>query len=444
MGAANGPLRRHLERNLGISGLLVAFVTVDAVATAIVFSLLSLTWLGIAISVVSLGLAIVGYRAASSSRLRLSLLAVLVFLLLLLPQALLIAEQPPFAAVIDGVLLNDAAADRLSKGENPYQRDYLDTRMRAFYLSDVPVNFGLSRYVYMPGMMLLDVPVRLASGGRANFSWLFLLGLPALAAAAVSVGRTALEREAALISVTLSPLFLADYFYLLNDLFFLSAALAAVGMIRRRRFIAAGLLAGVSLDLKQQAVLFLPLLAIYAIRHLRAAEMLRLGISAAAAVTVVVVPFLAWDPRAFLAGTLGFFYGSGVDSYPIRGVGLQGLLLRAGLIQNRWAAFPGALIQVPVMVLTIAVAARRLWRRWTWTGYWGWTGVMAAVAFFLGRVLSPNYLDLVLILLTLALTSALVNSAPGTAIGGEVDGPAGDRGEVGAPVLDNPRHLPAT
>ncbi len=433
-----------LRSHLGISGLLVAFVAVDAVGTAIVFQLLSLTWLGLAVAASAVGLAIAGYRAAGSPKVRLAVLGGLVFLLLLLPQAILIAEQPPFAAVIDGVLLNDAAADRLLHGENPYLRDYLDTRMRAFYLSDVPVNFGLSRYVYMPGMMLLDVPVRLASGGRANFSVLFLIGLPALFAAAWSVGRTALEREGAIISVALNPLFELDYFYLLNDLFFLSAALAAVGMIRRGRFVLGGVLIGVAVDLKQQAVLFLPLLALHAVRNLSRGDIGRLATSAAVALAIVVLPFLAWDPRAFLAGTAGFFYGSGVDSYPIRGIGLQGLLLRAGVIHNRWAPFPSALVQVPGMLAILALAGRQLWRRWSWTGFWAWTGGLAAAAFGLGRVLSPNYLDLVLILFALAFTSALVDRSPGDAVSREIDGPPGDRGEKGTFAHHDARHLPAT
>lgn len=416
---------------------------VDAVGTAIVFELLSLAWLGLAAAALAIGLALAGYGLARSPRTRLAVLGALIFLLLLLPQTVLIVKQPPFAALIDGVLLNDAAADRLLHGENPYVGDYLDTRMRAFYLSDVPVNFGLSRYVYMPGMLLLDVPVRALGGDRANFSWLFLLGLPALAAAALSVGRTALEREAAVIAVALNPLFELDYFYQLNDLFFLSAALAAIGMLRRGRYLLGGVFAGLALDLKQQAVLFVPLLTIYVLRRLRAAEQVRLLVAGLVTVAVVVLPFLLWDARAFLAGTAGFFYGSGVDSYPIRGIGLQGLLLRAGVIHNRWDAFPAALIQVPVVLAVLALTGSRLWHRWSWAGYWAGTGLLAAAAFALGRVLSPNYLDLVLILFTLALTSVLVDGSPAVPVRGVEDRSAGEGGEVAGAAGDQPRNLTA-
>ena len=157
--------------------------------------------------------------------------------------------------------------------------------------------------------------------------------------------------------MTLNPLFQLDYFYLLNDLFFLAPALAGVGMLRRGRPIAAGALLGLSLGMKQQAILFLPLLAGVRPAPPRAPRpVFRLAAAGTLVLGVIVLPFLAWDPRAFLAGTAGFFYGSGVDSYPIRGIGLQGILLPAGVIGNRWDSFPSAQIQVPLLVIALVLA----------------------------------------------------------------------------------------
>jgi Glycosyltransferase family 87 len=427
-----------------VSGLLLAFVVVDAIGAAVVFGLLGLTWLGVFVAAFSVLVAIRGYlRANSSPRERLVTLGALLFLLLFLPQLLLVAAQPPNAPIIDGALLNDAAADRLLSGHDPYVGDFLNTPMRAFYLSDVPVNFGLARYVYMPGMALIDVPIRLLHSDRANFSWLFLPGLLALAAAAWSLGRSRVEKEAALIVVTLNPLFQLDYLYLLNDLFFLAPALAGVGMLRRGRVVWAGVLLGLALAMKQQAILFLPLLAIYGLFHLQRRELLKLAAAGAAVLAVTVLPFLLWNPGAFLAGTAGFFYGSGVDAYPIRGLGLQGILLRLGVIGNRWDYFPSAQVQLPLFVILLALALRDLRRRWSWTRFWGWLGGEAFIAFAFGRVLSPNYLDLVVTLLLLALASALVGENPLGAATREVDRSPGGGGEVAVPGGNDPGHLPA-
>lgn len=439
----DAPLVTVLRRYLRIGGLLLAFVAVDAVGVAVVFDFFGLLWLGVVVAGVAFLIAAFGFREGTSNRLRAGAIAVLILLLLFLPQVLLIVAQPPNAPIIDGALLNDVAADRLLSGHDPYIGDFLNTPMRAFYLSDVPVNFGLSRFVYMPGMALLDVPLRLLHSDRANFSWLFLPALLALAAAAWSIGRGTAEKQAAVVVITLNPLFQLDYFYLLNDLFFLAPALAGVGMLRRGRPLAAGALLGLSLGMKQQAVLFLPLLALYALRHLERRDQLRLAAAGALVVGVIVLPFLAWDPKAFLAGTAGFFYGSGVESYPIRGLGLQGILLRVGFIGNRWDSFPSAQIQVPLLAIALVLAIRDLRRSWSWAHYWAWLGLEALIVFAFGRVLSPNYLDLVVTFLLLAVASALVGESPGRAVEGDVEGTARDGGPVGVVAEHDPGHLPA-
>jgi hypothetical protein len=432
-----------LRRNLGIGGLLLAFVAVDAVGVAIVFDFFNLFWLGVLLAAVAVATAVFGFREGTSSRVRAGALALLILLVLLVPQLLLIVAQPANAPIIDGALLNDVAADRLLSGHDPYVGDFLNTPMRAFYLSDVPVNFGLSRFVYMPGMALLDVPLRLLHSDRANFSWLFLPGLLALAAAAWSIGRSTAEKQAALAVVTLNPLFQLDYYYLLNDLFFLAPALAGVGMLRRGRPLAAGALLGLSLGMKQQAVLFLPLLAFYAVRHLERRDQVRLAAAGALVAGVIVLPFLAWDPKAFLAGTAGFFYGSGVDSYPIRGIGLQGILLSLGVIPNRWDTFPSAQIQVPLLVIALALAFRDLRRRWSWSHFWAWLGLEALIVFAFGRVLSPNYLDLVVTFLLLAVVSGLVGEAPVGAVARGIDRSSGEGRVVNLVAEDEPGDLPA-
>jgi hypothetical protein len=409
----------------------------------LVFDFFRVLWLGVLVAVIAVAAALFGFREGTSARVRTTTLALLILLLLFLPQLLLIVAQPPNAPIIDGVVLNDVAADRLLSGHDPYVGDYLNTAMRAFYISDVPVNFGLSRFVYMPGMALLDVPLRMLHSDRANLSWLYLPALLALAAGAWTIGRSAAEKQAAVIVVTLNPLFQLDYFYLLNDIFFLAPALAGVGMLRRGRPLAAGALLGLSLGMKQQAVLLLPLLALYAVRHMERRDLLRLVGAGTLVVGIIVLPFVAWDPKAFLAGTAGFFYGSGVDHDPIRGLGLQGSLLRAGVVDNRWAPFPSAQIQVPLLVITLAFAVRDLYRRWSWVGFWAWLGLESLIVFIFGRVLAPNYIDLVLTFFLLAFASALVGDAPVGAVQRDVEGTAADGRPVGDAAEHDTGHLPA-
>src|SRR5437588_2273018 len=251
-------------------------------------------------------------------------------------------------------------------------------------------------------------------------------------------------KQATLFAIVLSPIFQEDYLYLLNDVFFLAPALAGIAFLRRNRPLAAGAMLGLSLAMKQQAVLFLPLLALYALLNLDRRGQLRMAAGFAAVLAVIVGPFLLWDPKAFVSGTAAFFYGSGVNSYPIRGIGLQGLLLREGVIPNRWDAFPTAQIQIPLLAIVLVLAARDLRRGWRWPRFWFWLGVEGLTVFWFGRVLAPNYLDLCLAFFLIGLASALVGDAPAAdAVGREVDGTAGLGRPEAAIAEHDPSHLPA-
>ena len=375
-------------------------------------------WLVVPLGVAAL-VAVAAYRAQP----RLAL-AALVALLFLIPQALLILVRGADAPVQDSVLLTDAAAGRLLQGIDPYGHDYIDAAaLRRFWAPEIPVNPLLAHYPYPPGLILLAAPLHAAGLGAA---WLWLPAFAALGLAAyLAAGR------AGVVAVTLNPLLLLDYLSLLSDVFFLAAALAAVGLLRRRRALVAGLLVGVALALKQTAVVLLPALALLAWRERR---LLQVAAAAAAALMVLVLPFLLWSPGAFVTDTATYFYGSGVDAFPIRGPGLPGLLLTAGVIPSRWAAFPSALLQAPVLALVLLAGGLGLRRRFSWPALWLWSAAVALVLFFLGRTLAPNYLTLIAVLATLAAASAVEDLDPGVpAVGRAVDRSPSDAGVEGVP-----------
>jgi hypothetical protein len=312
----------------------------------------------------------------------------------LLPQAALLIGRPPTAPVQDGLLITDAAARRLIHGLSPYGHDYIDDpALRAFWITELPVNPLLAHYIYPPGMILLTVPLALAGLSAA---WLWLPGPLALAGGAwLAAGR------AGAVAVALSPLLLLDSLYLFNDLFFLAAGLAAAGLLLRGRAWEAAVLAAAALLLKQVALILLPALALLAWR-LGPRRAALFGAATVAIVLLVLAPFLAWSPHGFLADTGAYFYGSGVDAFPIRGPGLPGLLLSAGALPSRWAGFPSAALQFVVLVPLLGAGWVYLRRRTAGAGIWLWTAAIALALFFLGRTLAPNYVTVAAVLLTLS------------------------------------------
>ena len=400
---------------LRTSDLFLVFAAVDALMVSIV-AVSAGTWMLAPVVIAAFLIAFAVYARLPRARLAMAWLLVLV--LFVLPQVALIAGRPPHSPVNDGVLITDAAAQRLLHGADPYGHDYIDTATRSFYLPEVPVSFSLGHYVYMPLMILLAVPVEYLSRGALSFAWMWIPALPLVAAAAQSLGRSAGERVGAVTAVALNPVLLFDYLYLLNDVFFLVPAIGAMAAAYRRRPLLSGLLFGVALGVKQQAILFLPFLLLLHLRSPRR-DGFRFGIAAAVVVLAVVLPFLAWNPGAFLADTAGFFYGSGVDNFPIRGVGLAGMLLAVGVIPNRWAAYPAVVIQLLVTAPVLWLAIRNLRRgRGTadwWPRVWLWLGAVALAVFATGRVLAPNYLDLAVVLLTIAFALSIEDELPAPA-----------------------------
>ena len=370
-----------------LSDLVLAFVLADLLIASAVLWLARQPLLAVGVGVVG-GLALLAYLRGGGER----WLWVLTFVLVALPVAALIALRPSDAPVQDSILLADAAAGRLLHGLDPYGHDYVDSApLRAFWLPEIPVNPLLAHFPYPPGMILAAVPLR-AAGLSAAWLWPPALLLAALAARA-AVGR------AGLVAVGLSPLLLLDGLALFNDVLFLAAGLAAWALLQRDRALAAGIAAGIALCLKQPAlILAAPLLWL----AWRRRSLPRFVAGGALLTAVVVGPFLVANAAAFVSDTATYFYGSGVDSFPIRGPGLEGLLLAAGAIPSRWAPYPAALVQLPVLAAVLLIGWLRLGGR-----PWLWAALVGAVLFGLGRTLAPNYVTVVGVLLSLEVASAL-------------------------------------
>lgn len=315
-------------------------------------------------------------------------------LLAMLPLGVLTASRVPHGPVHDSVLMSEAAAQRLLDGHSPYGHDYVDSLARAFYIPEVPANFGLAHYVYPPASFLIDVPIRwlAAHGLDIDFAWAYLPALGLVLLAAAWLGRDRSERIAVMAAAALSPLFLFDYLNLINDVFFWAPLLAALAATRRRHFWMAGAFLGLALCFKQTAVLLAPFLFLMAVRQ-DGRSLLGMLAMAASVAALLVGPFLLAEPRGMITDLAGFFYGSGVDSYPVRGDGLAGLALKAGVLASRWDSFPTAIGQLVVALPLLGVGLVRLWRKPSWPALFAWAALFSLAVFFCGRVLAPNYLD---------------------------------------------------
>jgi hypothetical protein len=400
-------LSEYLHPKFGLTAVVVLFVVVD---TGLAIDQRP-PWVAAAI-IAAAGFCTLRYAGAESHRGRLLWLAGLIGVLILLPELGKIAAQGPNAIVHDGIMFTDAAADRLVHGLDPYGHDYVDSaQVRRAYVFEAPVNWGLGHYVYPPGMILLDVPLRLLRSPLVNMTWLWPPALVGLCLAAYHLGRNDFERTASVVAVVLNPGFLIFFSQHYNELIMLIPALAAIGYARRGRAVTAGILLGLALCLKQSAVIFFPLTLFLIYRVGGWSALARQGMATALTAAAVLVPFVVWAPGAFIQDAAGFFFGSGTYSDPIRGYGLTGILYHLGVIPNQWSPFPSGVIELTFLLPITAAALLHLYRSFRWSAFWLWMAAEALAVFFFGRLMAPNYFQLVVTFISLGLLVRLPHDA---------------------------------
>jgi hypothetical protein len=146
------------------------------------------------------------YLRSASKRMQLLVLGAVIALAMVLPQALVVVREGRDAVVHDGILLTDAAADRLLRGQDPYGHDYIDSAaVRRFFVFEAPVNWGLGHYVYPPGPILVDTPLRLLFGSASNLTWLWPALVIPLGVVAYWLGEPSRRGQLFVIAVLLNP-----------------------------------------------------------------------------------------------------------------------------------------------------------------------------------------------------------------------------------------------
>jgi len=364
------------------------------------------------LATVSTGLGLLGALVALWCRRRqLTALLVLTVLAVGLPAAMLITVRAATGVPLlmhDGAYQTEEAMRALLQGRDPYGLDYSQTSMRRWhwYVNE-PLDPSLFRYVYYPLTFLAALPgYGLANAAGAFFDFRVLL---LLAAAGCAVAVLALPWRWEWRYVLLAAIFLDPLFFLpqgRNDILFLAAVVGGTLALARRRPLAGAWAFGVALAFKQFAIFYLPLLAAALLspraRHGlttrgKAGALVGLGLP----LFVTALPFLVWQPAAFLTDTAGHVTGTVAGSYPIRGYGLSALLLALHVFPNNAAYFPFGLLQLAVAVPLLGWGLRRVWRRPTYDRVLQAAIVVLAAALFCSRYLNDNHLAVLLALAVL-------------------------------------------
>ena len=319
-----------------------------------------------------------------------------------------------------GVVQLPLAIDRILAAESPYGADYSNTILaREAHVSSFWDERGgnpiLHHHAYLPGTHFVMLPFLLAS--RAAFGGfdpravtLVFYALVALLAARLPA--SAEERLAAAGIAALNPLVYWHQIFGANDLVFVAMVLGAVLFARQGRGVASGALLGLACATKQLAWPFAPflLVALTGARTfggLAAAwrRFLRPLAVAGLVFLVVVLPVAALDFRAFWGDIVAYNVGlPGADNYPLGGTpgfGFANYLLYFGRVSSLRDYFPFSIFYVLLVPLGFLLLRAQLRDgRPEWALATGGTALLASLYF--SRVVHPNYLVPIAVLLPLA------------------------------------------
>jgi len=325
--------------------------------------------------------------------------AAVVVALLVLPGVLLqvgLREgTAPWFHVNDSTQQIDIAGELVRDGETPYGYDYRFTGLERFYALDGSVSpqtrdtqVALRHFAYFPGTPLTAAAWGVMPEPFDDYRVLVaLLTLAALPAALLFRGPLGV-RLALGAALAASPLAVRAAWFGTADAPAVLALIVAFALVVRGRLTGAAAALAVAILLKQFAVVAAPFLAVALWRRASPRARRAAGIAFSAVLAVGFLPFVIIDAGALFADTVVY----GGATYRIIGYGLAGVLLEAGVLEDRFGPYPFTPLALFVWLpLTALLVRAQLRSDATWTAAAGFA-VSVLVLFFIGRVFQTSYL----------------------------------------------------
>jgi hypothetical protein len=343
--------------------------------------------------------AVAGWRAGTWRRGVLVGLCLVVIVLIAVPATLLQMglrdATEPWLFTNDSTYQIELAGDLILHGHNPYGHDYDGSGLERFYPAakvDAPTDrpqVALTHFAYFPGTALTAAVWRLLPGPLDDYRLFVLLATVGIFLAVLVFDAPIALRIAVGAALAASPLLVRGAWFGTADAPSLLALVLAFALLTRSRYVWAAAALAAAVLLKQFALVALPFFVVMLLARRPARE----ALSRAAAVFAGVVlagflPFLVADPGALWRDTVS--YGAG--TYRILGYGLSNLLVNAGIIDDRYGAFPFVILAVVVwlpVTVWLLVLARRSGRAWEAAAGFA---ISMFVLLFIARVFQTSYL----------------------------------------------------
>ncbi len=336
-------------------------------------------------------------------------------------QIILRHNTAPYLYVHDGLIQTEEATRFLLAGKNPYVEDYTQTPMKDwdFRVGNLRLNPALYHNAYLPFLFLFSAPFYVIINtwlgwfdGRMVFLPMFIGVLAMLARWVSERGR----KFALLLFVTLNPFFAPYLVQGRNDVFVLFWIVLSVHLLRQHHEAWSLVAMGLACTSKLTAWFLIPFYTLYLVQPSPDALWLWLRTNVwsvqrrllplIGTFALIMVPFLVWQPVAFVDGIWNFMNGtSAFAPYPIFGYGFNILAQGFGLLPADALRSPFEILQwiigLPLLVLLVWRQIKNNTLPQMWFSY----ALLLAVMSFFSHVLNDNHIGFILTLFAIAFFS---------------------------------------
>ena len=321
-----------------------------------------------------------------------------------------------------GVIQTEVTIDMLLQGRNPYVEAYLDTPMAEWGIGEFRT--ALYHYPYLPWTFIFSAPFKLLAEHTLGWYdqrlvYLLLFALTLLLLPALT--RTRQSGLLLVMLVGLNPIMGSDLIYGQNDSFVLFWIVLSLWLWRRGRIReysqtwtwAAAAAFGLACASKPTAWFLAPFYLLLMVGGeptdlwrrpgTWAKRAWRVSWPALVVATLVIGPYLLWNPAALFDDVWRWSSGTSDTAYQIWGWGAANLVIALGWVQSRFDYWP---FWLPELLVGAPVLAALLWRQVRDNSLaralWGY-GLFLFAFFFVSRFLNENYLGYILAFLALGM-----------------------------------------
>ena len=313
-----------------------------------------------------------------------------------------------------GVIQTEAAVDYFLEGKNPYVEDYTNTPMADWGFEQFRT--ALTHYPYLPATFVLSAPVKLASDALLGwydqrFTYLLLFVLTLVLAAGLTRGR-AEDMLGLTMFIGLNPIMGLDVIFGQNDSFVLAWLVISAWFLYRKNWLWSSIFFGVAAASKPTAWFLAPFWALAMLEMSRLSfsqlftrpvliNLLKRIAPALGVFLLFTLPYLLWNPDAFIDDVWRWAAGTAEAHYQIWGLGFANFVLAWGGLPDRFAYWP---FWIPELLVAVPLLVFLLWRQ-IWNNSissWFWHGAIMLLGFsYFSRFLNENYLGFLLALFAL-------------------------------------------